>query len=567
MKVKVGMKITVGFLAINLLLVILGVSSYRALNRVDDSYRELIDRRVEILANSSEIRFHAANQVSLLRGALLDASEAENIDKIKVESKQIQDLVAETQKLVKSEEHRAILDEVENANAAYLKGVIAAVNRYGLKTDESRQKVEEVAMTDIIPIGLTIRDEIGTIADDQKVVLASESKDNSEQVDNEIIKIIIVSVISILVALGVSAVVSRMISRPMNRLKEAANRIAEGDLTGEDVVVKTRDEIADLSHSFNAMTKSLRGVIDKVGDNTDVVASASEELMASAEESSRTISQVADSMQNVAGAVDKQVELVEETSRTVTDMAEGIQHISHHAKEVETSTEQTAEKAKAGRETITQAGHQMNKINETFDDLAHVITRLGEGSKEIGHIIEVITAIANETNLLSLNAAIEAARAGEQGRGFAVVADEVRKLAEQSAQSAKQIGSLISSIQHETDQAVQNMNMAKTEVSGGIQAVQTAGQSFEDIHGAIEQVKEQIMDVSAAVMNMSQGAQTIVQAMDHLNEVSEETSLETQSVTAATEEQMASMEEISQSVFTLTELAQDLKTTVDSFKR
>jgi methyl-accepting chemotaxis protein len=271
-------------------------------------------------------------------------------------------------------------------------------------------------------------------------------------------------------------------------------------------------------------------------------------------------------MQQVATGVDQQVKSVEETSKTISEMSIGIQQIATNAQDVSQTALEASEGAKAGGQVITNAIQQMNFINENVTGLESVITGLGESSEEIGKIIDVITGISDQTNLLALNAAIEAARAGEHGKGFAVVADEVKKLAEQSSNSAKQISQLVLKIQNETKTAVQTMESTSKEVNEGIGVVNTAGQAFSLIETSIEAVNVQIQDVSSAVQQMAAGSEQMVSSMSLIIKVAEESASGTQEVSAATEEQLASMEEITASAQTLSNMAEELQLLISRFK-
>ncbi|BCJ86548.1 hypothetical protein skT53_15330 [Effusibacillus dendaii] len=219
-----------------------------------------------------------------------------------------------------------------------------------------------------------------------------------------------------------------------------------------------------------------------------------------------------------------------------------------------------------GNQAIRTAISQMNSIQNTVSGLAKVITGLGERSQEIGQIVEAITSIASQTNLLALNAAIEAARAGEHGRGFAVVADEVRKLAEQSSISAQQISELIATIQEETNKAVESMERGTKEVSEGITAVNLAGESFEQIGHSITDVSSQMQEVSAASKQMSTNSQQVIKSIDTISEITESTAAGAQNVSAASEEQLATMEEITASANALAQMAEELQKIVMKFK-
>ena len=205
-------------------------------------------------------------------------------------------------------------------------------------------------------------------------------------------------------------------------------------------------------------------------------------------------------------------------------------------------------------------------INHTTSETNAVIKDLDSKSAEIGKIIEVITGIADQTNLLALNAAIEAARAGEHGKGFAVVADEVRKLAELSRQSASQISGLIEVIQKETHQVVEMMNKGTVEISEGTQLVEETGRTFDQILKSIENVSSEIQEVSAISEEMSASVQQVNASIEEVTKIARDSVSSTAEIASATEEQLASMEEVASSSASLANLAENLREMVGKFK-
>jgi len=379
------------------------------------------------------------------------------------------------------------------------------------------------------------------------------------------ISMITIIVVLIISMLGV-AWYARRIARPIQALEAAANSIADGDISQIKLNIVSNDEIGRLGGAFEKMTENLRGLIQKITQATEQVAASSEELTASAEQSAQASNQVAGSISDVAYSAEKQSQAVDEASAVVEQMSAGIQQVAASSNQVAGNSSQAAEMAKEGDMSVEKAISQMAYIEQTVNNAAQVVVKLGERSKEIGQIVDTISGIAGQTNLLALNAAIEAARAGEQGRGFAVVAEEVRKLAEQSQDAAKQIASLISEIQGDTNKAVFAMSEGTREVKVGTEVVTTAGRAFKKIATLVTQVSEQVKEISAAIQQMSSGSQQIVASVKEIDGHSKTTVGQAQTVSAATQEQSASMEEIASSSQSLAKLAQDLQTAVSHFR-
>ncbi|WP_301169638.1 methyl-accepting chemotaxis protein [Brevibacillus nitrificans] len=399
------------------------------------------------------------------------------------------------------------------------------------------------------------------------IVAASTFVDDfNAPADKVLADMLLILGISLIAGVIVTWIFAVRSTKPLIDMASSVNRVAEGDLTVEPLQVKSRDEIGQLAHDFNAMAANLRGLISHLGENAEQVAATSEQLTASAEQTSKATEQIAVTMQEVAAGTDEQVRTVEDTVQTMNIMAGRLQHISANSEQVSSTVEEASQAITSGNQAIHTAVAQMSSISTTVNGLASSIKMLGQRSAEISNIIEVITSIAEQTNLLALNAAIEAARAGEHGRGFAVVADEVRKLAEQSAQSTKQITQLIASIQNDTNQAVEAMETTTTEVAAGIEVVNVAGHSFQEILSSIQAVSQQIQEVTVATVEMNAGAEQITHSIEGIASTAETTASGTQNVSAAAEEQLASMEEITSSASSLSQMAEDLQALVQQFK-
>lgn len=374
-----------------------------------------------------------------------------------------------------------------------------------------------------------------------------------------------VILLSMLVGFIMIVLILRSVMRPIHTLMEATEKISHGDLT-ERISIRTKDEIGQLGLRFNQMVDALAALIAGVRQTVDQLATSSEELTASAQQTGKAAEHIAESVQEVASSTETQVQSVVESEQSIGHVTTGMQQISHHAQNVATGAIHSSELAQQGSESLETAVSQMGKIHETISDVAHVIKGLGESSQEIGQIVEDITSIASQTNLLALNAAIEAARAGEAGRGFAVVADEVRKLAEQSSQSAAKITRMITTIQAETNQAVQSIDTGTKEVVTGMEVVSTAEESFQRIKTSVQEVASQIQEVSAASQQMSATTEQLLRSSQLIKAKSMETAAGAEGISSASEQQLASMEEISASAASLSILAEELQDMVRAFK-
>jgi len=405
----------------------------------------------------------------------------------------------------------------------------------------------------------------GNWVDDIDKLVAAKQTEYKEKAQKSIIYIIL----SILLALGVSlvagTVLSNKISRQIAILADNANEIAKGNLNIGQFENNSKDELGHLGRAFRTMTDNLIELVKHVSSSSKQVAASSQQLSAGAEQSAQASQQVSTAIMEVSLGAEKQLNAVNETSASVQQMSAGIQQMLENAKIVVLSSEKTSISASEGSQAIDKTMQQMVNIERTVTDSADVVMNLGERSKEIGQIVDTISGIAAQTNLLALNAAIEAARAGEQGRGFAVVADEVRKLAEQSQEASKQIALLINGIQLDTQKAVLAMNEGTHQVKLGTEVAETAGQAFNEISGLVNQVSSQIGEISEEIQQMALGSERIVNSIADIYSTSREITGQTQTVSAATEQQSASVEEIASSSHILAKMAEELQETLRKF--
>ncbi|WP_198516327.1 methyl-accepting chemotaxis protein [Lysinibacillus xylanilyticus] len=374
-----------------------------------------------------------------------------------------------------------------------------------------------------------------------------------------------VIVIALIIFGIIGALIIRSIIQPLQKLSTVAEQVGDGDLRNL-IEINREDEIGKLAGIFNKMVLSLRGVVGNIGEESNQLASSSEELTASTSENKRATSQIVESIQTFAETVDVQAVTINDSTNAVFEMSSSIQQISAKADTVNAMSNKAMNAVMIGDETIQTAIGQMKMIQNTVQALENTVQTLSDRSNEIGRIVEAITQIADQTNLLALNAAIEAARAGEHGKGFAVVADEVRKLAEQSAQSTMQIKDIIDFIQADTKLAVESMAAGSAEVVKGIDITNTAGKSFEEIRTNVQSVTYEIGQISETSKVISEHANQVAMGIESVLEQTNENTASAQNISAATEEQLASMEEIAASAEALAKMSENLQQTIQQFK-
>ncbi|UHH06867.1 methyl-accepting chemotaxis protein TlpC [Bacillus subtilis] len=375
----------------------------------------------------------------------------------------------------------------------------------------------------------------------------------------------IVLVIVIIVSVILVLVFTRKINKRLNALKSAFESAGKGDMTIE-VSDKTGDELSELSVYYNKMRMKLNDTIQTVQQSALQLASASQQLSAGAEETNQASEKITEAVQQIANGAQDQITRIENSESSLKQASADILDISANTAAIADKGQLAQSKADIGQKEIANVQAQMDAIHQSIQKSGEIIHQLDGRSKQIEQILSVITQIADQTNLLALNAAIEAARAGEQGKGFAVVADEVRKLAEGSQQSAGQISKLIIEIQKDMNRSARSVEHVKTEAAEGVTMIQRTRDAFKEIAAATGEISAEISDLSASVTNISASAHQINDSFAANTADNKESTKNTRQAAALTEEQFAAMEEITAASETLSQLAEELTGIISQFK-
>ncbi|ASA20544.1 methyl-accepting chemotaxis protein [Paenibacillus donghaensis] len=548
-----------GFGLILILLLVVAFTSYSYLSKVNDTYTQLLTNKAQSVQLIKDLRIAVEMERASISSFLIDGDEA-NVAAFEEAQENFRTALGQLKLLVPDRDDKQILagldllqehysstamqiiDSKKRNNSDYLETLKTQgplLNKFS-STAERFVKLQEEELS------MEAEATLGEVSDIKKLVLALTAS-------------------ALILGVLASIIISRAISNPIQKLQKMAVQIAGGDLRNTLVEIKNKDEIGQLAEAFNNMGKHLRELIREVGTNAEQVAASSEELTASAEQTGQATEHVASITEKLAEGAQTQVNSIEASVALVQKMDGEAAQIADRSIHVKESVDVASELASKGIQAVESAIHQMSAVSKNVSEVSIVVSALAESSREIGDIIAIITDIANQTNLLSLNAAIEAARAGEHGRGFAVVASEVRKLAEKTAESGKRVSEVIHSIQSETSRTLAMVSQGEKEVEVGIYAVQTAGQSFAEIEGSIQEINEQIRGVSDASQEMSHETHELVVAFEQINRITLASSEGTYDVSASAQEQLASVEEIAAASRMLSELAQELQESISKF--
>ena len=309
------------------------------------------------------------------------------------------------------------------------------------------------------------------------------------------------------------------LSEKIDEILEGMNKLAEGDLTVQLVSEKKDDVVGKLFCGFNQLVINIKQIITSVYESVIATASTSNQIYTSSEA-------MAAGANEQSGQTSEVVYAIEEMTRTIIDTTKNSSIAADAANKAGLI-------AKEGGKGVEETIEGMNRIAEVVKKSAITVQALGKSSDQIGEIVQVIDDIADQTNLLALNAAIEAARAGEQGRGFAVVADEVRKLAERTTKATKEIAMMIRKIQEDTEAAVLSMNEGTEEVEKGKTLADQAGKSLREIISGAEQVVDLVTQVAAASEEQSRAAEQISKSVEAISTVTRDSSAGIKQITHA----------------------------------
>lgn len=516
---KIRTKLNILVIFASLLMVAIGATGLLGINISNSALSSVYHEKLLYIIQLNEVR----DQQMQVRTELLEAGLERDafeilgrIDKVRSSMFKIETILGEYNKHAMLADEKKLVDAFVAGRLDYGRnGVLPILELLQAEKFEQVQKLRK----DIMNPGYAKASE----GIDALIQLQVEgAKNEFERVENTTRVIRITAIASIIIGLTLSIALGLIITRSVNygvrELAKTASKLANGELSAR-VDWNSTDELGDVGRAFNRMAIEFSSLISQVRQSADQVASAAAIQAGTAEK--------------VSAISNNQTQQAAIAASSIENLNLAVKEIAQKTVDVLTSANDASTMADEGQQVVNKAVLGIQLVAVTVSESAQLMVSLGQRSDQIGQIINVIKDIAEQTNLLALNAAIEAARAGEQGRGFAVVADEVRKLAERTALATSEISKMISAIQSETGNAVATMEKGSNEVSEGVALANQAGKSLQNINNSVKRVVDMIEQISESTRSQSETTNEITQRVEHIAEMAQENTVSVNETTHA----------------------------------
>ncbi|MBD8476235.1 methyl-accepting chemotaxis protein [Pseudomonas sp. CFBP 8770] len=510
-----------GFSLIGLLMIVLGVFSLIQMSHIRAAGQNIENNTVPSITSLDELT-QLTLRLRVLSYRLLLNREADiqqkTVQLFDQRNAQINQAQARYEKMISSGEEQAAYDDYKRLLGQYRQ------LESRMKSFSANGQVEELrTMLNSDMLGNS--EQVNAVLEKLVKINNVQTREINQQADDEYRSaftwVVGMLIVATLLTFLFAWLLTRSIVKPIDQALVAAEAIAEGNLT-RPIHAEGRDEAARLLLAMQKMQGKLRDTLQRISGSATQLASAAEELNSVTDEGARGLTQQNNEIEQAATAVNEMTSAVEEVARNAVSTSEA-------SKDATTS-------ASDGRDLVMETVSAIERMSGDVQSTAELIGNLATESRDIGKVLDVIRGLADQTNLLALNAAIEAARAGEAGRGFAVVADEVRALAHRTQQSTSEIERMIGSIQGGTEQAVDSMRNSTERAESTLNIAKGAGMALETINGAIVQINERNLVIASAAEEQAQVAREVDRNLVNIRDLSVQTAAGSAQTTAASGE-------------------------------
>ncbi|MEK4174539.1 methyl-accepting chemotaxis protein [Aeribacillus sp. FSL k6-2211] len=542
-----------------LLTCLMAVINFGVIKNLTNHTESIMKEDVEGLIQNEKMRYNIAERISLINQFLLygDRDIRQKYEELAKQSSEIQKQLL---KLNSSQQMKDLVAKCHQWELLVRHEVLFDYDM-GKKNDALKQMKESVQ-----PLGETIIQEFEKVTSDRQNDVI-KSGNNMIQLSNLSI-IIILAVLASILLIGfiMSFKMARSITNPLIKIAGQMEQISKGNLMLEPLSIKSKDEIGELMEAVNEMGNQLRKIVQDIHHASDTMSKQSSDLLSSSKELKEGSNQIAATMQELSAGAESQANSASELSEAMGMYMDKIYQIHRNGKEMFDKSREVLELTDNGSKLMNQSKKLFDYMFTGMQSNMKKIKKLDERSKQISKLVEVIQSIADQTNLLALNAAIEAARAGEHGKGFAVVADEVRKLAEQVSSSVVDIQKIVEEVHSETNKVTKSFELGFQQVESGMDSMNETSAAFQQIKETIKEISERINNAQNDLTDMLSTSESINDSISNIASISEEAAagIEQTSASAATANESAAT--IASHAESMSNLAEDLQSLVKRFQ-
>nr|WP_321293029.1 methyl-accepting chemotaxis protein [uncultured Trichococcus sp.] len=556
---SIRVKLLAGYFTIIALIAILGVNSYVTTKEINDNTKDIIEKDIIVLESGEEFKFLISQRIAVARAYLMTGDVA--FKDMFTQFTQESDIAkAEILSVDNSKELTAFF-EANDQWAELMEAEVLTAYQTG-NTEEAVLTMMNVAdpavREQIESVSTMLESKVQTIDRNGKAIIARGQ--------NSLKLAVVLSGAAVITSVVIAIILSNEISSKIKLIKERMGLIADGMLNIEPIEIAGRDELAELAIATNTMHEQLTAIVVNILDSSEQLAGHSEELTQSANEVKIGSEQVALTMQELATGSEAQASNASALANVMETFNEEFKAVNENSLIIADASRQVIEQSNESEQLMNLSSQQMDKIETIMKQAVSKMQSLEFQTQEITTLVRLIQNIADQTNLLALNAAIEAARAGEHGRGFAVVADEVRKLSEQVAVSVKDITGFVGKIQSESRDVSVSLEQGYTEVQSGAEQIQRTTDVLNEMESSLNNMIQNILLVSDKMSSLTENTASMSVAIEEIASISQESAAGVEETSAASQQINSSMEEVSINSEQISGLAEMLHAIVNHFK-